>query len=225
VSVRPAIGRLRSSRQSRLAFALISIGLLALVFVAPSGAKTINVTAPTTLNLSISRAADGTFTIEASYKSPNPRCLARDRWGPDPHGGGFVEPPTFGFNYLDPRGIGYNFPEAPGIAVPELKPVSPFERSPVIWKTVWPGSTVVSVENRSGTGPRYFKSTVSAATGVDGFAWAPGGGYSLNERAYYGKTYRSKGDKIWLKCPVTKHLEVNESDPFPISLSATSKGS
>ena len=229
MSVRIFTGRLCSSRQNWLTvMAFVLVGLLPLVFAASGSANPkIKIAAPTSLKLSITRVADGTFTIEARYTSPNPHCLERERWGPDPRGGGFVDPPTFGLNYLNPTGIGYNFPKAPGIPVPELKPITPFEHSPLVWKVVWPGSTIVSVEGR-GAGARNFESTVSAATGLNGFAWAPIGKkeFAENDRGdYYAAIFGGKGHKTWLKCWATKKLEVKESDTFPLTLSASSSAS
>lgn len=211
----PVVRSQRPSRavtRTRFMAAFGMVALFVLVAVPSSGAKPIEKTAPTSLNFSIKRAADGGFTIEARFKSPNPHCLEEDR---------FWEPPTVGLNYTDPSGEGFGT-KADGPVIPA---VSPFEHSPLIYKSVWRGDAAVTVESSGGPGPRYFESTVGAATGVSGGAWAPGEHPLPGENGIsYRTTYKSGGKKISLKCPATKILNVHSEETFPIELSETSRG-
>lgn len=183
MSVHLSLHRHRPSSRSRLSAAFILVGLLALVFAASSNAKTIRKSALTNIKFSLTRAADGTITAEGTYTSPNPHCLDARRWK-KLNNGEYDNPPGFGLYY------GGHASAWAG----SLAPISPFGRSPLLWKAVWPGSRTVhgEVGLKSESQPfQYFTSTVSAAIGP------VGGGVAVAFRIIYK---RGK-DKIELNCP------------------------
>jgi hypothetical protein len=91
----------------------------------------------------------------------------------------------------------------------ELSPLSPFGRSPLIWQAIWRGSTTVTVEKQRGAkteAERHYRSTVGAATGVDGGVSTPA----------FEDVYTSGGNKILLKCKPTNPLNEQIQDQlFP----------
>ena len=185
LSRRPAF----PSKRSSLRIAATAVGLAALVFATPSGAKTIVKIAQTKLTFSIVRSADGTVTAKATYTSPEPRCLSSDRWKQYPSGEYKESAPEFGFYYG-----GSSWAEAPGppgIGA-QLAPISPLGRSPLVWQKTWPGSASVVVENhRAKTeAERSYRSTVAAALGIDGGA----------STGSFEDKYKSGENKILLKC-------------------------
>jgi hypothetical protein len=165
-----------------------------LAFAVPAGANTVTKVATTKVATSIARAADGTVTIKVTFTSSNPRCLSRDRWRQYPSGEYKENAPEFGLYY---GGVAYADP--PGRFGAQLAPISPFGRSPLIWRSIWPGSVGVTVEDHAGRteAERTYRSTVSAAVGVDG---------GTNAVAFEDK-YKSGGDKVLLKCrPVNERI-------------------
>ena len=56
---------------------------------------------------------------------------------------------------------------------------------------------------------------------MNGSASAPGGAEGFPE-AYYETRYREKGKMIDLRCPRVKDVDLHGTEPFPITISATS---
>jgi hypothetical protein len=173
---------------------LAAIGLLVLAVASPAQAKTSTKIAATKVEFSIARAADGTVTVKATFTSSNPHCLSRDRWKQYPSGEYKEGAPEFGLYY---GGVAWADP--PGRFGAQLAPVSPFGRSPLVWRAIWPGSAGVIVENHAGKteAERSYRSTVSEAIGVDGGA---------NTMAFEDR-YKISDDKVLLKCrPVNERV-------------------
>ena len=83
-----------------------------------------------------------------------------------------------------------------------LAPVTQFGRSPLVWEAHWPGNATVSVESdRPGitkASERFYKTTVSAATGV------VLNGVAINSQGqnlrYWKVAYNSGGKHVIVKC-------------------------
>jgi hypothetical protein len=179
---------------SRFTVILIRVSLLfavtalsALGFAAGADAKTITKIVETNIAFSVTRAADGTVTVQSTYKSSNPRCLGAKRW--KTYSSGEIE--TGAPEFIPYYGDGWA--EPPGRFGAQLLRVSPFGRSILLWKSVWAGDATTHVE---GGGVDY-TSTIGAAVGVDG-------GASLKA---YEDVYKAGADKIVLKCrPASERL-------------------
>lgn len=177
-------------RTIRAFVGVAAASLLALASASPGSAKTIHKSAPTGQERSVNRSADGTITLEGRYTSPNPHCLEKKRWKTLSDGyyhEGFDAYPVFGGKIGTAPNGGY------------LVPVSPFERSPLVWKAVWPGAGYSYLG--SGGQPDE-KKLISEADVVKLFYWIPHSGTpSFPKKAYY-TTYRDHGNTIKLTCGV-----------------------
>jgi hypothetical protein len=190
----------RTTSQRRFAVLAVGVvGLLALVFAAPSSAKRIYKSVPTHITSSLTRAADGTVTAKVIFTSPNPRCLSADRW--KKLRSGYSHDVGGGLYYGD---IYAN--TAPNInGAPDnngwLSPISPAGHSPYVWQAIWPGSLPVKVHvEHPGEAPYDYPSTVAAASGAFVFGYASPGAWG---GPYYKYAYNQGGNRIILKCQTT----------------------
>jgi hypothetical protein len=174
----------------RALFVVAIVSLPMLASAATSSAKTIHKSAPTGQERSVNRAADGTITLEGRYTSPNPHCLEKKRWKTLSDGNyheGFDAYPVFN------GGIG----TAPNGGW--LAPVSPFGRSPLVWKAVWPGTASSYLLSGEDSGKKVL---ISETDLVKFFYWIPHSGTpGLPKKAYY-TTYKEHGNTIELTCGV-----------------------
>ena len=173
----------------KIVFGVVAAVLFVSANASLSGAKTINRSAPTSETKGISRSADGTITLEGRYTSPNPHCLEAKRWRKLSDGyyhEGFDAYPVFGGEIGTAPNGGY------------LAPISPFGRSPLIWKAVWPGTSISHV----GPPADFKKIPISEANLVKFFYWIPHSGRpGLPAKAYY-TTYMEHGNRVNLTCGV-----------------------
>jgi hypothetical protein len=185
----------------------VAIGAMALVCAlaaASTGlARTVHRSAPTDARRTVVARADGGVTLIGIYTSPNPHCLEARRWKRLSDGyyhdgfqsylvfpsGGTANPPRLGF----------------------LSPVSPFGRSPFVWRASWPGSTVVNVDEHNG---KHVKETVADATGVRFYYEIPVSGAPGLPKNGYFTTYRAHGRRIKLRCGA--HSSDHHSSLYPI---------
>lgn len=183
------------------ALAVGVVGLLALVFAAPSSAKRIYKSVPTHATYSMTRTADGTVTAKVLFTSPNPRCLSADRWNKRRIRGGYSHDVGGGLYY----GGDIRANTAPNInGAPDnngwLSPISPAGHSPYVWQAIWPGSLAVKVHvEHPGVDNYNYASTVSAASGGVVYGYAPPGPVGT----YYKYAYNQGGNRIILKCQAT----------------------
>jgi hypothetical protein len=175
---------------TKLSIAVACASLFALVAGATADAKTIYKSAPTGQERFVNRAGDGTITLEGRYTSPNPHCLEKKRWKTLSDGNyheGFDAYPVFGGKIGTAPNGGW------------LAPVSPFGRSPLVWKAVWPG-TAYSYLGSGGQPDE--KVLISEADVVKFFYWIPNSGTpGLPKKAYY-TTYKEHGNTIKLTCGI-----------------------
>lgn len=178
--------------------------LTAPVVVAPSAAqaRTIHKTVGTQVKFSATKTADGTITARATFISSDGHCLSAKRFG-GPSGryaGSALE-------YGGPSSNGFPFGED-GVGYPPhygwLFPASPAGHSPYVFQAVWPGSTVVPVDNELNHNlPGRYSSTVGAASAVSvsGATMDRNAeGRRTRETLFWKTSYRKGGDRIVLKC-------------------------
>ncbi len=201
-----------TSQRRFAALAVGVVGLLALVFAAPSSAKRIYKSVPTYVTFSANRVADGTVTAKAIFTSPNPRCLSADRWKKLSDGYYHVTGAALYYrDLLDPNFIS-------GTALPTnngwLSPISPAGHSPYVWQVIWPGSLPVKVHVEgihAGEAPHNYTSTVAAAAGMTVGGYAP----QSPRYSYYKYTYNQGGNRIILKCGTTPNGSHKEFGKTP----------
>jgi hypothetical protein len=185
---------------------VLATGLCALILGAPAAQGKVvptQITVPT-----VSRAADGTLTITASFTSPNPRCLPAKRFGhvTASHPPGYPQiysPFSTNLGYGD--GVPSPSNPVPTAYVPiPFTPVTPAQHSPYVWRLVLPGSTEVQVltQDVAGQGFHTYPSTVAAARGADTTGIAPPTGYATKKAKdnFFHVNYTSRGQRRSLKC-------------------------
>jgi hypothetical protein len=174
-------------RGSRLGVAVVTA--LILVPIQSAEAQVVHKSAPTEVERRVTRAADGTVTLEGIYTSPDPHCLEARRWK-RLSDGNFHE----GFDAVLGFSIGHASPPNGGY----LRPVSPAGRSPFRWRAVWAGTTLVWVEKSPGLGPpRFVRAPISEATELKFYYWLPA---SREGGSVYITSYKRNGNLVKLTC-------------------------
>lgn len=173
---------------------------------------------PTRVSFTASKAVDGSVTVTASFRSPEPRCLSAKRFlqkkfhGQPDAAGGYL---LFGGAYSGEHSKGmFGFEgEGPPPSSGLLAPSSPPEKSPYVWEATWAGDTPVTVTNfNDPSHPRHYETTVSAASGVRAGAIAR---ESAGQALPYFKTTYDKGGKHYIvKCGVLKNSEARRELPL-----------
>lgn len=195
---------------SRLIAAVTAALLLTLaVWAGTASAKPkIYKSVPTRVQLSVTRAGDGTITARVSYLSNDPRCLAAKRFkraGAKNLYPNISSTLLFGGPYT---ANGEEFPAgAKGFARPPnegtFDPVSSFGKSPLVWENVMPGDTPLAVTNPQSNSERHYTATVADASELQVFVAAPvSKGQGL---PYFKVAYNQGGKRIIEKCePLAK---------------------
>jgi hypothetical protein len=136
---------------------------------------------------SITRDAAGDITVRFVWKSPDPRCLAKESLeNTNELGGDGYWRFAGGFLYFGgSEKLSANPPDNGW-----LDPVTPFGKSELVWEEVYPAGGIVLVEK----GEESYKAPISAATGIY-FYFEAGSGY----------TYRENGHKVLVGCVPPGH--------------------
>ena len=178
--------------------------LATVVFLAPptgvatAAAKAVEKTVKTTIAISATRAPDGTITTEVAYSSPNPRCLAADRF------------PTWRDGHFNTVGsiLYYRGSQDYSASPPNggwLTPVSRAGVSPYVWKSVWSGATPSRYVYK-GNVSEPFTATIAEATSLYVVAWA---GSKRFVNTSFKVKYMQGQTKIKLTCaPAEKQLRL-----------------
>jgi hypothetical protein len=212
---------LDSRRRSLVRFALLAaVVVLALGTAAAPALALPKVTRffPTRVALSASRDASGTVTVQASFSSPEPRCLSAKRFlqkrfhDLPTAAGGYL---LFGGAYSDERGSGAygleGYAQPPSVGL--MSPTSPAAKSPYVWEATWPGDTSVSTTNfHDPSQPRHYQTTIAAAAAISlGASARESTGQGL---AYFKTTYNKGGKHYIVKCGVLKKTESSRVIPL-----------
>lgn len=195
--------------------------LLMCITAGPAAARPkIYKSAPTRVSFSATKAPDGTITAEATFTSPNPRCLSSKRFLKKRKDGNYwvaIGTPLYGGPFTDKAGVSHAF-GADGF-VPMylmmdlskgfLAPISPAGRSPFVWRAVWPGSVETSVTNFYNESlPRHYPVTIAGASGVQFGAQARASeGQGID--SYFKVAYNQGPNHVILKCGLLKKSEAS----------------
>jgi hypothetical protein len=203
----------------KLGFAVCSVAAIALTFsvtVVPAAAsvEVVKETARTTVELSATRAADGTVTATATFSSKNPRCLTKAGRLSGPAGAPKVNPIKSVFEFGEES-------ETPGYGpwTPDpqfgllhgtffayqltLKPVTPEGRSPWIWEAVWPGTTLLTARRWASRSPAPYPEPTKIQSPVSEAGLLGFGTGTPNPGVYLDQTtirYKKGGANVVLDC-------------------------